>query len=67
MLDIEDIVKSWSKLLKPTLKEKEIARKRLEICNNCSSRKVGICTECGCFLEAKAFSEKDNSCPKKNW
>ena len=39
---------------------------RKEICGNCPSSKLGICTECGCLLEAK-IRYYQVTCPLNKW
>ena len=41
-------------------------KSKAEICNSCSKRNVGICTECGCFIEAKIRMPM-SKCPLKKW
>jgi hypothetical protein len=44
----------------------EQAKKRAYICNECDKRNLGICTECGCFLEAKVRFP-NATCPLGKW
>jgi hypothetical protein len=77
MLKFEEILKAWIIKYNPTEKQKELALKRLDICNECPSRKektfnsttlIVYCGECGCPLEAKSHSPKRNgACPLGKW
>ena len=42
--------------------------RRLELCNNCPKLTNGMCTICGCFVEARA-AKKTARCPniEKAW
>lgn len=56
-------------------KTKQKAKERLEICNNCTHNKDGICELCGCIIKAKVrvdYPEDENGvsidgCPQKKW
>lgn len=52
----------WSTMFTPA----EKAQERRSICNACPSKKLGVCTECGCPLLSKikvSFTE----CPLGKW
>ncbi len=53
----------------PSDEEKELADKRLGICNECPFKKellgVALCGECGCPLSKKAYSQY--GCPLQKW
>lgn len=54
----------WNFVLKQPTKQ---AKERLEICKQCDKpNKLGICTECGCYILAKVQSSK-SVCPLKKW
>ena len=64
-----NIIKGW--YYKIFNKNKELANKRIAICNQCSHKlhieMVGdICAECGCVLEAKA-RVADEYCELNKW
>jgi hypothetical protein len=44
---------------------KEFAKRR-EICKGCDKYKLGICTICGCVVQAKTRCE-DSECPVGKW
>lgn len=74
-IDYKEIFDAWKISLKPTVKQEELARLRLESCFGCDSRKEVIkglkwsafCGECGCPLNKKVFSTTYNACPLKKW
>lgn len=51
-------------------KTSDEAKKRIEICNKCESKKkIGkayICSECGCFIPQKCLSPEEK-CLKGKW
>lgn len=57
---------NWILDLISDIKYKKYFNERYEICSECESNKMGICTECGCVLKAKTMAE-DASCPKGKW
>lgn len=65
MSKISSILKGWANsITKPDELEPE-AKRRLEICDSCPSRRRKMCGDCGCFLPAKVRS--DDSCPQDKW
>lgn len=42
------------------------AKSRRKICNQCPSKKWGVCTECGCPIVSKPRI-KDEECPLGKW
>ena len=46
----------------------EVAKERLEICNNCPKmiKLTGNCAECGCFISAKCKFRQEK-CPLGKW
>ena len=74
-IDLFEIMDAWARSIRPSPEEKELAKKRAEICNGCEHRvqkfnkiKIGIvCTQCGCPIEKKVYSKKQNPCPLKKW
>lgn len=49
-----------------TNKNNEMALERLKICVECPLMKRGVCTDCGCVLQAKARI-KEEKCPLDKW
>lgn len=43
-----------------------LAKQRAYICNECNKRSMGICKECGCFLEIKVRLP-NAKCPLNKW
>ena len=74
-LDLKKIFTAWVTSLKPTDKEKELAEKRLEICNSCPSKIETFknhewsfrCGECGCPIKRKIFTMENDACPLNKW
>lgn len=71
---ISEIAIAWITAANPTLRQKELAEKRYEVCKGCEhfnkSRPITgdeYCTGCGCPLSKKIFSQDFNACPKKKW
>ena len=70
MNKIEEIFKAWGIMFNPNDSQSELAAKRMEICDGCSSKKtipLIHCGECGCALNAKVYSPKIGACPKGKW
>ena len=73
MNKLKEIAVAWYRAANPTPEQKEIADKRLEICDTCPEAKVnsvGIhyCGACGCPLNKKIFSPAGPiACPKQKW
>lgn len=49
-----------------TNKNNTLARERLKICVGCPKMSKGICTSCGCVLQAKARIVEEE-CPLNKW
>ena len=47
-------------------KNNALARERLKICVDCDKMSKGVCTLCGCVLQAKARLPEE-SCPIFKW
>jgi hypothetical protein len=70
-----EIIKAWKIANNPNEGQYQLALKRSEICENCPSKKtitkifkLGIiCSECGCPIEKKVYSIKENACPLGKW
>ena len=75
MLKLVEIAKSWIIAANPSEEEKEIAEKRIAICNECEFSRYNnaldfhYCGECGCPLKKKIFSPSPGklACPKAKW
>ena len=75
MIDYKEIFEAWKISFKPTVKQEELAIKRLKVCLGCDFRKEvlkGIqwsayCGDCGCPLNKKVFSKNFNPCTQKKW
>lgn len=74
-MNLNEIIDSWIISIKPSEEQKILAKKRVEICNNCEEKKIItrklyigiICRNCGCPINKKIFSPKQNPCPLKKW
>jgi hypothetical protein len=74
-MDLIEIIKAWKIANNPSDSQYQLALKRSEICENCPSKKtitkifkLGIiCSECGCPIEKKIYSIKENACPLGKW
>jgi len=69
-MNIKKILEAWVISFNPTPKQQEQAELRCEICENCPSNKtiiIPICTECGCPIAKKAFTNDFNPCPLLKW
>lgn len=74
-LDLKKIFTAWAISFKPTDKQKELAEKRLEICNSCPAKIETFkdhewsfrCGECGCPIKRKIFSNEYGECPLGKW
>jgi len=74
-INYKEIFEAWKISLKPTPKQEELAKLRLEVCLGCDYRKEiikglkwsALCGECGCPLNKKVFSTTYNACGLKKW
>lgn len=76
-IDIKEITSAWWDSYFAEDNQKNLAKKRLSICEKCPSleqkfkkiRKITIttCGECGCPISKKVFSNKFNACPLGKW
>jgi hypothetical protein len=71
-INLRKIAKAWFTAANPTPKQKELAEKRMDICNSCDKKKsiantVVICNACGCPLSKKIFTMENDSCPLNKW
>ena len=64
MKKIYRIVLGWWYFL--SNKNNTLARERLKICVGCPKMSKGVCTSCGCVLQAKARLPEE-SCPLFKW
>jgi hypothetical protein len=70
MNKIEEIFKAWGVMFNPNDLQSELAGARMEICDECDSKKtkpIIHCGECGCALKAKVYSPKIGACPRGKW
>lgn len=72
MINLKEIFTAWAIARKPTLKQIELAKKRLEICNECPSMVESVvftykCKECGCPIGKKIFTPNLGTCDLKKW
>lgn len=75
MLKLVEIAKAWIIAAKPSEEQKEIAEKRIAICNDCEFSRYNkaldfhYCGACGCPLNKKIFSPAPNeeACEEGKW
>ena len=70
MNKIIEIFKSWGIALNPNDAQAELAMARMEICEECDSKRTSPiihCSECGCALKAKVYSPTIGACPRGKW
>lgn len=75
MNKISEIFNSWIAAASPDETQKEIAKYRILVCEDCSSKAHNstlnfyYCNECGCPLSKKVFSPKPGpeACPLAKW
>lgn len=76
MIDIFEIIDAWATSMNPSEEVKELATKRLEICNSCDSnvellknkKWSRFCNQCGCPIKKKIFSHKiKDACDLNKW
>lgn len=69
------IIEAWKIANKPSEKQSELAYLRAKICDKCPSKKEiiknkkwsAVCSECGCPISKKVFTNQENPCPLKKW
>lgn len=71
-MNIQEIVQAYIIKVTASESEKELARLRLEVCDNCEFKHkslvgVYLCKKCGCALEGKAFTPLGDRCPEGKW
>jgi len=72
-LNIPKILEAFKIKISPTDRQKELAKKRMSICSICEFRKGEIdsnfvsCSDCGCLLHGKIFTNTKGECPKGKW
>ncbi len=75
MLKLLEISKAWIIAANPTAEQKEIAEKRIAICNTCEFSRHNkaldfhYCGKCNCPLSKKIFTAGPGveACPEKKW
>lgn len=69
--NIKTIVKAWGISFNPSNQQKALAERRAEICLTCPAKtKIGVmqlCSECGCPISKKVFTDEVNPCPLGKW
>lgn len=71
-MKLKQIIEAWLISNNPTNEQKVLAEKRGEICYDCDKKniyldKFAICSECGCPINKKIFTNDFNPCPLKKW
>ncbi len=75
MIDYKEIFEAWKTSYKPTEKQEELAKERLDVCLGCDYRREVLkgvkwsayCNDCGCPINKKVFSKTFNACTQKKW
>ena len=70
MNKIEEIFKAWGIMFNPTDTQSELAADRMQVCDDCDSKRtipIIHCGECGCALKAKVYSPVIGACPRGKW
>lgn len=70
-----EIAEAWIAAANPTEEQKELAEKRITVCNSCEYNRYNgtidlhYCGACGCPLSKKIFSPLPNAeaCEKGKW
>lgn len=62
---ITSIYHGWKNYLLPNEELEPLFKDRLSICKTCPKNRAGICTLCGCVLQAKTRSLEEE-CPYPN-
>jgi len=73
--NIGKIVEAWIIAHNPSAEQRLLSEKRLSVCDECPAKKeilkkakwTYICTECGCPLGKKSFTNSYNPCPLKKF
>lgn len=70
-ININEIIHGWFNHIKDELgmldkQTKEIAEKRIKVCEICLHRQANQCGKCGCFIPSKAASP-NSKCPENKW
>jgi len=63
---IGSIVTGWTNVIWKDKETEAEALRRVEICSGCGSNYRNVCTQCSCFIPAKARSMIE-SCPLNKW
>lgn len=74
-MNISEIIEAWIISGKPTKIQKQLAYDRANICESCEFKKElvkglkisTICSECGCPISKKIFTNNFDPCPKHKW
>ena len=74
-MNIKQIIDAWRVAYNPTDIQKELAERRLQICDGCehktnitkSIKITHICAECGCPINKKVFTQEYDPCPLRKW
>lgn len=56
---VRSIAIGWSNVVWPNPETEKLAYKRIEVCAECERNVRGLCTDCGCWIPAKARSPEE--------
>ncbi len=69
--NVKEIITAWAISFNPDSRQGQLAKARLEICKDCPSAKhyIGVetCSDCGCPIKKKVFTDSYNPCPLGKW
>ena len=60
---VKSIALGWSNIVWPNPEIEKMAYKRIEVCATCDENVKNLCTDCGCWIPAKARSPEE-TCDK---
>lgn len=66
-MNFKEIINAWIISFNPTEDQKKLAELRGKVCDECPSKVMGICGECGCPIGKKIFTDTYNPCPLFKW
>jgi len=76
-IDLKTISKAWFDSWFGSEEQKQLADKRMQICNECPNLRSfeheiirgfpSLCQICGCPIKKKIFTPEFNGCPEQKW
>ena len=68
-----EIAVAWKRSANPTEEQALVAEERLAVCDGCDQKewselfKTYKCGACGCLLNKKVFTPREDGCPLGKW